>query len=345
MDTIMISERRPSFTFDFTDTMFDLPKCFTPVGDNFDFPQHVWECSTGLVSREQSFGVMMLASEPPAGLISREQSFGVMMQPAAGAAQETFTLHIEDGDSMKSSRSSWMNGLDELFPGGERVLATNEAAPSVIAAAVPILHDQSIDSTVGSKRRAPEEEEEGGEICSEHEWKQIKKQATQKQQKRGAHVKNMPEMQEQAREGQAHWGGKVVELRRQWEEMRMWEHNEEFTEQIRMCRRTHVKSQHECLLRQLQMALVAGWIKAWPFSRSEEESFLGWTGFEVVVEHGAAFRRSIEDMFANVPKDKTLNNALRRAGLVAKEGWVEAWSGLSSFHFVGEKRAHYASKK
>jgi len=167
--------------------------------------------------------------------------------------------------------------------------------------------------------------------------------------KRGAHVKERPHMQQSARDGQRHWGNKVVELRREWDAKRMWEQNEHFQEQVRACSRLHIKSQHECLLRQLQMALVEGLIQlpeGGGFSGCQEDaSFLGWTGFEVVGRQGAAFRRRIVDMFAREPNDKTLNNALRRAGLVPRGGWEEAWNGTAAFVFDPRTRAQCASSR
>mmetsp|Transcript_57305 Transcript_57305/g.117266 ORF Transcript_57305/g.117266 Transcript_57305/m.117266 type:complete len:89 (-) Transcript_57305:91-357(-) len=78
-------------------------------------------------------------------------------------------------------------------------------------------------------------------------------------------------------------------------------------------------------------------------SKNEQESFLGWTGFEVVPEHSAAFRRSIEAMFANTPSYNMLNNVFRRAGLVpSKSQWVQAWAGgAGRFQFEKDRRAHY----
>eukprot|EP00288_Rhodomonas_lens_P012845 CAMPEP_0177703620 /NCGR_PEP_ID=MMETSP0484_2-20121128/7769_1 /TAXON_ID=354590 /ORGANISM="Rhodomonas lens, Strain RHODO" /LENGTH=349 /DNA_ID=CAMNT_0019214987 /DNA_START=263 /DNA_END=1312 /DNA_ORIENTATION=+ len=164
------------------------------------------------------------------------------------------------------------------------------------------------------------------------------------QQPRGAHVKNRPEMQETAREGQKHWGNMVQDLRKEWQDKKTWEYCESFREQIQMCSRTHIKSQHECLLRQLQMALVDKIITASDFSASEDDSFLGWVGFQIVAEHKDEFRARIEGMFATVPKENTLNNAFRRAGLVPKQCWNEAWKGKAAFFYDGTKRATYTQQ-
>eukprot|EP00287_Rhodomonas_sp_CCMP768_P008372 CAMPEP_0196723072 /NCGR_PEP_ID=MMETSP1091-20130531/5246_1 /TAXON_ID=302021 /ORGANISM="Rhodomonas sp., Strain CCMP768" /LENGTH=297 /DNA_ID=CAMNT_0042064899 /DNA_START=27 /DNA_END=920 /DNA_ORIENTATION=+ len=150
---------------------------------------------------------------------------------------------------------------------------------------------------------------------------------------RGAHMKDRPELQQTARDGQRHWASKAVELRKQWSEKRMWERHEAFAGQIEICRQQHMKSQNECLLRQLQVALVDGLIVADGFSPDGSESFAGWTGFAVVPEHSSEFRRRLQEMFFHPPLDKTLNNTMRRAGLQPQRGWYEAWSGLSGFEY------------
>eukprot|EP00960_Hanusia_phi_P064990 765974-Hanusia_phi.AAC.4 len=57
-------------------------------------------------------------------------------------------------------------------------------------------------------------------------------------------------------------------------------------EQVDLCTRLQIKSQHECILRELQFSATDGLIRALPFSDSQADSFLGWTGFQV--ERGAA---------------------------------------------------------
>ncbi len=158
-------------------------------------------------------------------------------------------------------------------------------------------------------------------------------------------MKNRPEMQIKAREGQKHWGAMVQQLRKEWQERKIWEHNAHFREQISMCTRSHIKSQHECLLRQLQIALVDNMITLTPdanFSASEDNSFLGWTGFQIVPGQHEIFRTKIENLFASPPKENTLNNSVRRAGLVPKQCWSEAWSGTAPFKYDGGKRAVYS---
>jgi hypothetical protein len=52
--------------------------------------------------------------------------------------------------------------------------------------------------------------------------------------------------------------------------------------QVDMCCKLQIKSQHECLLRELQLSLTDGLIRVvHPFSESETDSFLGWRGFQV----------------------------------------------------------------
>jgi len=234
-------------------------------------------------------------------------------------------------------------------------------APAARHACLKHLHnDVSSSATVGSKRGAQwtEEDDATGEFGKQSELQPVKKQAKQGQtvDERGVCTKNNPAMQQQAREGQKHWHEKVGEMRTQWYARGMWG-NAQFLAQVNMCKLENVKSQHECLLLQLQMASTVGLIRAHPFSTSEKDSFLGWTGFEVVAEQGAAFRRTIEEMFAHSPNSNTLNNTMRRAGLFPTskgwQGWEEAWTGASScrrgahswFKFDAKKRAQYTSKK
>lgn len=171
----------------------------------------------------------------------------------------------------------------------------------------------------------------------------IRKKRRRVQQTRGAHVKNRPEMQVKAREGQKHWGEMVQHLRREWQKRRMFE-NPHFREQVAMCSRAHIKSQHECLLRQLQFALIDNMITASDFNASEADSFLGWTGFQIVQGQHQRFRAKIESLFASTPKENTLNNSFRRAGLVPVHCWSDAWSGISPFKYDGDKRAVYSQQ-
>ncbi len=139
-----------------------------------------------------------------------------------------------------------------------------------------------------------------------------------------------------------------MELRNEWASKMIWDKHPQFREQICMCTRQHIKSQHECLLRQLQIAYAEGLIRLSPsknFTSDESRSFLGWTGFEVAPYRCAEFRRRIEGMFAHAPQERTLNNTLRRAGLVPEGGWSAAWSGDGAFVFDKDTRVRYGGKR
>eukprot|EP00287_Rhodomonas_sp_CCMP768_P015374 CAMPEP_0196757396 /NCGR_PEP_ID=MMETSP1091-20130531/103636_1 /TAXON_ID=302021 /ORGANISM="Rhodomonas sp., Strain CCMP768" /LENGTH=414 /DNA_ID=CAMNT_0042106169 /DNA_START=24 /DNA_END=1265 /DNA_ORIENTATION=- len=70
---------------------------------------------------------------------------------------------------------------------------------------------------------------------------------------RGMFARLSPQIQQNARQAQRHWGEKVQEVRAEWTFRCTQQHNAHFSAQIVMCTRLHIKSQHECILRQLQM--------------------------------------------------------------------------------------------
>mmetsp|Transcript_2338 Transcript_2338/g.5443 ORF Transcript_2338/g.5443 Transcript_2338/m.5443 type:complete len:332 (-) Transcript_2338:577-1572(-) len=160
-------------------------------------------------------------------------------------------------------------------------------------------------------------------------------------QSRGAHVKERPEMHATARSGQRHWGSLVQILRQEWEDKRVGEAFPHFQDQIRMCTRSHIKSQHECLLRMLQIAALDGIIIPLRFIENEKESFLGWTGFQINPHKSTDFQTKIASMFETSTKQNTINNAFRRAGLVPDQCWGRAWRGLATFQYKPDKRAVY----
>eukprot|EP00961_Rhodomonas_salina_P245757 3320604-Rhodomonas_salina.1 len=107
-----------------------------------------------------------------------------------------------------------------------------------------------------------------------------------------------------------------------------------------MCRKGHIKSQHECLLRSLQIAAADGLVVPAQFHSEDDESFLGWTGFQVVRAHAEEFRKRISNLFEKPPKDNTLNNCLRRAGFGPSRGcWDHAWAAVSAFEYESSRRA------
>lgn len=333
--------REPSFSFLLTsdcDAM-ELPKVSTPT--NEAPPALIWAWS-GLKWDNSLFG----ASFGNSFSLSREQSrehFGFELAGptdlAGPATNDTSVSEAETEACESISDDIDLLALEE--PALQPQLYCNEPAQR------PTMAYDAFEQQATSLKRKFEATEEAMvlDYCADQMKRPRKPEGGSM---RGAHVRERPHMQQTARDGQRHWGEKVVELRSRWTELRMWEQHEEFHNQIKMCTRLHIKSQHECLLRQLQLALVEGLIVVpaeLTFSADESQSFLGWTGFAIVPERGAEFRRRIEDMFAHPPQDKTLNNTLRRAGLVPQRGWGEAWSGCGAFVFNQQKRAHYSCRE
>mmetsp|Transcript_43751 Transcript_43751/g.102961 ORF Transcript_43751/g.102961 Transcript_43751/m.102961 type:complete len:475 (-) Transcript_43751:320-1744(-) len=162
---------------------------------------------------------------------------------------------------------------------------------------------------------------------------------------RGSHVKERPEMHATARSGQRHWAVKCQDLRAEWTNKRIDAAFPLFEDQVRMCARSHIKSQHECLLRMLQITAIEGLISPAQFASDEAQSFLGWTGFTVIPERSEEFRARVEGLFEakDSIKNNTVNNAFRRAGLVP-ECWTSAWRGHAAFHYRPQKRAVYTHR-
>ena len=148
-------------------------------------------------------------------------------------------------------------------------------------------------------------------------------------------------MQKKARDGQEHWLQQVRETRRTWQERREWEREGRYMEQVETCAAQQIKSQHECLLRTLQMSASDGLIRPLPFVDCGPQSFLGWTGFRVVMERAQEFRARIDALFPTPLKENTLHTSFRRAGLVPDK-WSSGWLGLTDFKYSNDKRVAYA---
>mmetsp|Transcript_3257 Transcript_3257/g.6637 ORF Transcript_3257/g.6637 Transcript_3257/m.6637 type:complete len:383 (-) Transcript_3257:178-1326(-) len=333
-----------------------------------DAPHLEWNLP-GCMSREQSAIHAMnllpgLMSRETSGFapMSREVSFHNDPFPAFSMSRENsaFTAvsreHSGFGDIAKAEEVKVPEVKDEAKPNEEACSVATTAQNSSEQEAsnrVPLLFpgglgiSELVQAVVDLKKRKQEEEEADGGSDAEKsrpsspQSKKARKQSANSN--RGAHVRDRPEMQQNARDGQKHWGTQVRNMRKQWQEKEMFKH-ESFSKQVDMCARMHIKSQHECLLRQLQMAAVEGIIKPAAFAEDERESFLGWTGFSVVHNSGAEFRKRIEDLFASTPSDKTLNNTFRRAGLVPEHSWAEAWSGIGGFVYDRVKRQQYGGQ-
>eukprot|EP00961_Rhodomonas_salina_P298345 3937993-Rhodomonas_salina.1 len=324
------------------DTM-DLPRVTTPTSEAP--PALVWNFS-GMrsLSRECSLlGTLSLSREQ-----SRDHTFGFHTSgPATNdtTASDAVTEDAISSEAETEACESWSGGnLDEPFSG-------DVPQPPADCDEEDVASQREMECEYAEPASLKRKYETEEAVACDYAYEPVKrprKLHSAVSGKRGAHVKERPQMQKNARDGQKHWGNMVLALRAEWNEKRMWEQHEQFHEQIKMCTRLHIKSQHECFLRQLQMALVEGLIRlvdGKDFSADDTQSFLGWTAFEVVPSRGAEFRRRVEEMFANPPQDKTLNNTLRRAGLVPERGWGEAWSGVCAFVFDAQKRAQYSGKE
>mmetsp|Transcript_62580 Transcript_62580/g.147173 ORF Transcript_62580/g.147173 Transcript_62580/m.147173 type:complete len:177 (-) Transcript_62580:274-804(-) len=89
-----------------------------------------------------------------------------------------------------------------------------------------------------------------------------------------------------------------------------------------------------------QLAAADKLITPLPFSQDTDNSFLGWTGFQVEQERAQEFRRRIEALFPVPLPENTLHTAFRRAGLVPDK-WTSGWLGMSPFRFSLQTRQHY----
>lgn len=319
-------EREPSYTFSFgcdAHQLLDLPSVCTPTGESAALFS---EASVfGWLSREQS---REHSSEFPCDLLD----------PASDdccISTDTSTSTDESRAEPMVAEFHWSQDLKDLF---ENEPSVNSPEPE---------HEYQPEQASNKRKLEDHEHEEASPEEREAKRQRTPVEAAQTG-KRGAHMKERPEQHQKARNAQQHWAQKAGELRGEWQQMRMWEKHDQFQSQIQMCSRLHIKSQHECVLRQLQLALVEGLINLpanKEFTSDTQQSFLGWTGFEVAPTRGAEFRRRIEDMFATPPSQKTLNNTLRRAGLVPERGWGEAWNGVGAFVFDQAARVHYGAKQ
>lgn len=352
----------------------------TPSQNNEQQQQHLdWDLP-GTMSREQS-GIAALQALP--GLMSRECSGFAPMIMSREASFGAMCMSREHSFGTMTREHSGFGGIggnaDDNAEQNEKSEAPAEPSTEEKSAAATVSHSSEEDVSTppsrggmgiadlvnavtasladNNKRKVDDDDDEGEgsesgkRSVSPRSSKKAKRAAVaaavagaeQPNSSRGAHVRERPEMQRNARDGQKHWGTQVKEMRQLWADKDMSKHTH-FEQQINMCTRLHIKSQHECLLRQLQMAAVEKIIIPSKFLDDEKESFLGWTGFEVAEDHGAEFRKRIEALFASTPSDKTLNNTFRRAGLVPDHSWAEAWNGIGGFVYDREKRAQYGGQ-
>lgn len=273
------------------------------------------------------------------GLFRTETSIDGSLDLEAFLPKRNVLIKDSSIDSMPDFHSHWLpDGSVEP----DHVQMNNSSYADVMAA----IHQLQAEESETKKQEPPKDDEESS---SEQE----DGGDGSRKRKRGDIAKENKEVQDVAREGQKHWGEKVKALRQEWADRKMWEHGEEFNEQFRMCKRLKIKNQNECLLHQLQFSLADGLVHDVEYG-PEDESFVGWKSFCVNSKHAAAaeFRERIRDMFGSAPSEKTLNNTLRRAGIVPQgaeatspseivrknHDWKSAWAGIVRFVFDQTQR-------
>ena len=158
--------------------------------------------------------------------------------------------------------------------------------------------------------------------------------------RRGAHVRERPEMQRTARDGAVHWATQLRVVRAAWAARAFWspQFRARFGAQAESAQ-GRIKSKQECLLRFLQMAAADGVIAVGPFSPAG--GFFGWTRFAVVGERAAEFRAGLAALYPAGFKEDTLKETFRRAGLVPERfQWELGWRGAVAFEYR-PKRARF----
>jgi hypothetical protein len=155
---------------------------------------------------------------------------------------------------------------------------------------------------------------------------------------RGENVRNNPQMQKTARDGQKHWHEKVKQMRLQYDFSNTDMVHPQFGEQRFMCMELNLKCQKESLLIFLQFATQQDLISPLPFVHASDPTagFLGWTGFVIRRGCGKRFRAGVEALFPEPPKLNTLYHLFRRSGLVP-ENWRRAWDGEFPFKWNAQR--------
>ena len=151
--------------------------------------------------------------------------------------------------------------------------------------------------------------------------------------RRGAHVRENPEMQRTARDGAVHWATQLRVVRAAWAARAFWSPAfwARFAGQAEAAQ-GRIKSKQECLLRFLHMAAADGIIAAAPFSPAG--GFFGWTRFAVARDRAAEFRAGLAALYPAGFKEDTLKETFRRAGLVPERfQWEQGWRGEVAFEY------------
>mmetsp|Transcript_12267 Transcript_12267/g.19320 ORF Transcript_12267/g.19320 Transcript_12267/m.19320 type:complete len:519 (-) Transcript_12267:297-1853(-) len=302
-------------------------------------------------SREESgnLGFSFLRSREDSGnlgglafLRSREDS----NLPVALQAQQSGGINMSISGSTEGVESFLEKVKTEKIEAEAAQAAA--AAAAAIATAVPLAAVPSLQPAV---KQAPAAKAKNPRVEEAVEDAQVQERANRGQPEHlegsGSHVKYRPEMQKKARQGQEHWSRQLKEIRVQWEARQDCTEDKEFNRQVQLCAELQIKSQHECLLRTLQMSLKDGFIeantKAMPFHEDPDHSFLGWTGFKVKAEKAQEFKKQIEALFPSPLQENTLHTALRRTGMTP-EKWGSGWCGMVPFRFSRETRVQYAGR-
>jgi hypothetical protein len=148
--------------------------------------------------------------------------------------------------------------------------------------------------------------------------------------RRGAHVRDRPDMQRTARDGAAHWANCVRKVRAEWS-ARNLAFRTEYGSQVEAAQ-GRIKSKQECLLRFLQMAADDGVVAPGPFVLGG--GFFGWTRFAVAPGRAVEFRRALEALFPDGFREDTLKETFRRSGLIPERWqWEHGWRGTAAFEF------------
>ena len=156
----------------------------------------------------------------------------------------------------------------------------------------------------------------------------------QRESKRGAHVRDRPDMQQTARDGAAHWAACVKTVRSAWAERasRRPAFRADYGPQVDSAH-GRIKSKQESLLRFLQLSADDGLVLPGPFVEVPG-GFFGWVRFAVAPGRAREFRRGLEALFPAGFREDTLKETFRRAGLIPERWqWEQAWRGGVPFEF------------
>lgn len=252
-----------------------------------------------------------------------------------------------DASTCQQSLSSSRPAVSHYGLGEEEAVAPARRRPQRASAAVAaslVAAQAAVESAAGAASpTGSEAERSSGKSAKAVSAKarRNKRKAADDDEGSGTHVRHRPDMQKKARDGQEHWLTQVKRVRAEWTRRDEASKDSAYPAQVDACAAQQIKSQHECLLRTLQMAKTDGLIQALPFAECGPDSFLGWTGFSVVPECAQDFRKRIDALFPIPLKENTLHTSFRRAGLVPDK-WSSGWLGLTPFCYSNDKRVAYA---